>query len=204
MLLNRTIDDTLGDTLTGSVPTYDSSWVSSSECPPWEYSMAQNSPLACGLRFNRETTSNRTWHSLVGEGSMSIQFNGMSLLSLYGKYINLYMWLSGSAIYTYFILPSLLHAASESDPVLYKVGVNVSFILDGNVVPNYLQMNSHGVMNYHIPVLGNVSLSEGMHNLTIRNEGTLLEDGSLLRTALVFDFAEYTCVFYFISTTSVA
>lgn len=76
--LNHTIDDTLPDPGSASKIVYDSSWVSSTECGTHIATTDEGENQACGLVFDGWCASNRTWHAVLGEGSLSVIFNGKS------------------------------------------------------------------------------------------------------------------------------
>ncbi|THH08372.1 hypothetical protein EW145_g2751 [Phellinidium pouzarii] len=167
LLVNYTIDDTFGDEKTGLKPVYDSTWTSSSQC----YPVASANQQACGFLIDSTAASNNTWHANLNSGSMSLTF-------------------SGSAVYAYFIIPTVLMDASDTLPT--QVGTHISFILDGYHVQKAVRVDSFGTVGYNVPVYANVSLSAGLHNLTIQNVGTIDDSSDFLTSVAVFDYAIYS------------
>ncbi|EJD03312.1 uncharacterized protein FOMMEDRAFT_156697 [Fomitiporia mediterranea MF3/22] len=171
-LLNYTIDDTPGDTSNaeGGV-VYDSSWASSTDCGHGVSSSSEGKHPACGLLFDRTCASNGTWHAVLGAGSMSILFNGSSLSA-------------------YFIAPSVILKHDGSVPT--QVGINVSFILDGQYSHDFVHVNQYGTPEYNLVVFTSTSMVAGVRNLTIVSSDSLVSKGVSLRTAAIFDYAVYT------------
>lgn len=72
-----------------------------------------------------------------------------------------------------------------------QVGSSLSFILDGVLVHEFVQVNYYGTVKYTVPTYRNTSMEMGMHNLTVQSSNTLLDGSQVVRAAAVFDYAVY-------------
>ena len=140
-LLNHTIDDTLGDSITGAVPIYmpSSKWNQGNTC------------VGCHINSTLVNTSHAfdsTWHDSTYYGTedndIVIAFN-----------------FTGSAIYIYHILANTVPQTATL--------TNLEFYIDGGVVGNFThEPDIKSDILYDIPVYTNVSIPNGSHAVEIR------------------------------------
>ncbi|KAI0830829.1 hypothetical protein BC628DRAFT_1336777 [Trametes gibbosa] len=172
-LINRTIDDTYGDTITHTFPVYEpaEAWSRSDACQSC-YIYPDNRqrppiPLGAGAAVDTAYVFNSTWHDttyLAGNGSRP-----------YTITVNF----TGQAVYVYNII-----ANTANDTVTTTTLV---FNLDGEDVGSYTHLvDSTGPqLVYNQPVYINSSIPDGQHTLVISTGGT---DKSLV----MFDYIQYT------------
>lgn len=87
-LVNVTVDDTLGDLLTGRKPSYSGTWFSSSNCSVIEL----DNPF-CGLNLDNSSLLNGTWMgSATASSSVSILFNGAPLCRMSRLILGLFIF----------------------------------------------------------------------------------------------------------------
>lgn len=145
-LVNRTIDDELGDSVTGLLPTYlpDGSWTQGSNC-----SYCRVTPA---IEEHPDEAFNFTWHDtsyVVGqtqERTMQARFNG-------------------TAVYVFNIIANDF----SSIPTL----TNLSFFLDGTYVDQYVHdpVPREQRILYRVPVYVNEHLTNTEHTIIMRANG---------------------------------
>ncbi|KAF8877507.1 hypothetical protein BD779DRAFT_1693531, partial [Infundibulicybe gibba] len=151
ILVNRTIDDGLGDLQTGLKVQY-LPLRSSSELV-WK---SQHTCDNCVINPDRTKAYSNTWNSATCLGeTVAATFS-----------------FHGTAIYIYFItssypLPSGITAAANCD-----------FWVDGQFVGNYVQTPASSALKYNILVYANNSLSDALHTFAIqaRNNSFMIFD----------------------------
>ncbi|KAJ7628921.1 hypothetical protein FB45DRAFT_748797, partial [Roridomyces roridus] len=162
---NRTIDDSLGDSVTGAkvqylpaVPPSDGRlWFNQTSCAAGSCADAlPNAALAL----------DNTWTAamyLADVSSMSINFQ-----------------FSGTAIYVFFIIPNF---APASDP---SSTVRCVFFIDGSQVGSFTHdSDGSGQFTYDELVYSNSSITNGEHTLMIQTTGSE-------PAMIIFDYALYT------------
>ena len=163
--INRTIDDTYGDSVTGLKPQYGppSSWTESSQCG-----------ILCdilSLDIDVEKIYNGTWHeSMYDTGDqtswVSVKFNG-------------------TAVYVFNIIVDT-DVDLEESILGFTTDTNVVFFLDDAPVGQYTHIpdNSDEVL-YQVPVYTNTSLHNGEHTL-------VMHTGRDTDSLALFDYIIYT------------
>ncbi|KAH9854312.1 hypothetical protein C2E23DRAFT_726322, partial [Lenzites betulinus] len=145
ILVNRTIDDQLGDSVTGKQPVYspaDGVWSQGTQCP------------RCNIKpglVDVEQAFDHTWHdALYRPGNPDVVMTAT---------------FSGSAVYVFNLIGNAVH--------LTTTFTNLSFTLDGVAVHNYVHSPdpSGPQILYGVPVYSNASLPDGPHTLEIRTTG---------------------------------
>ncbi|KAJ7157704.1 hypothetical protein C8R43DRAFT_883130 [Mycena crocata] len=163
--VNRTIDDTRGDSVTGAQVQY-LPIVPASEGPLW---FNQSSCAGCADVPDANLAFDNTWSAalyLADIGTMSLR-----------------MKFSGTAIYVFFIIPNF-----SADSGLASV-VRCTFFLDGVSVGSFTHnSDGSGTFKYDTIVYKNTSIPNGDHVLLVETTGT---DPAIV----IFDFAIYTYVF---------
>ena len=178
---NVTVDDELGDSETGQLPTYSPQdiWDQGATC------------TGCTAKLNKSLTFDGTWHDTTytpgGEPrTIEINFTGECLVKkdlLNHELINndCIMKTEGTAVYTFFTLANLIQ---YSDTL-----TNVSFTLDNNAVGTFEHIPTSSTdFNYSVPVYVNESLENVPHNLLIAAIGP----DSLKKSLILFDNLIYT------------
>lgn len=162
--INYTIDDTLGDQRTGSLPRY-----MGSSGNPWVAAIASKGCLDCGAQPDGTLAYNGTWHDRTTfsndpPASISIDF-------------------SGSKIYIFCILANNVGLTWQD--------TRLSFYLDGGAKPvaDFLHTPDMAVASflYNQLVFESDSLTDGNHNLLVNNYAS---DGN--GSLILFDYAIYT------------
>ncbi|KAF8877513.1 hypothetical protein BD779DRAFT_1677274 [Infundibulicybe gibba] len=143
VLVNQTIDDSLGDSQTGLKVQY-SSLKSDSEVA-WK---SQDTPDdTCSFDVDSAMAHNHTWSSAtcVDSGTASATFS-----------------FHGTAIYVYFIATSCLL------PDRTTFTANCEFQMDGEIVGHYTQTSVPDIPKYNALVYTNRSLSDALHTFAIQ------------------------------------
>ncbi|KAJ6501603.1 hypothetical protein C8R47DRAFT_923728, partial [Mycena vitilis] len=144
VLVNATIDDTTGDSLTGAFVTY---------TPPDAWNSGATCGNACAVKPDISKLNGGTWHD------STFSFNG-------GPHPNVPLSatvsFNGSAVYVF----CAMSRSSVSPPG----AVDITFLLDGVAVDGYTEpaMGSAG-FEYDVPMFAKESLPSGMHTLTVQN-----------------------------------
>ncbi|KAI5115993.1 hypothetical protein M0805_009065 [Coniferiporia weirii] len=143
VLVNRTIDDQFGDSVTGVLPTYGgyggSNWAQGATCQK------------CRAQPDPSSVFQGSWHDTTwspgdsGEKVMTVNFNG-------------------SAVYVFIILANNLHPTTTF--------TNLSFSLDGELVGNFVHSPTSGTdYEYNVTAYANESLANVGHNLVMQTTG---------------------------------
>ena len=181
ILINRTIDDTLGDLATGQVPLYtgDNSWNSNS---------ANGSPCPeCGYHPETSQLLDGTWHdgsSFVGKKmQINISFTGTCAATIFSYIVHRHGIDIGVAVYTYFVL------FSNSGELTH-----VNFTLDDQPPVDYLHNNSfpnlgNATFQYNQTTFAKDGMTNTSHTLIISCDGL-----DTLGSVILFDYAVYTWV----------
>ncbi|KAK0492957.1 hypothetical protein EDD18DRAFT_1357341 [Armillaria luteobubalina] len=163
-MINRTIDDTLGDELTGFKVKYrpdsqpfDASalvWKNTLQC------------IGCAIVPDVSSAMDGTWTSATYDSSLK---NVSAELTFYG-----------SAIYIYLIVSNYPYCTGLVSDVI------CNFRMDGEIVGNYYHP-SDGTYRFEYNVLAysNASLNDNDHTFLIETTGTQL-------SYIIFDYALYT------------
>ncbi|KAF7315121.1 hypothetical protein MIND_00026400 [Mycena indigotica] len=142
-LVNRTIDDTLGDSVTRAPVSFlpGSVWFNQTTCS------------GCADVPNSSLTFDKTWTAalyLASIGSISAT-----------------MKFSGTAIYVYFVVPNFAANSGLANEVL------CDFLIDGSKVGGFQhKSDGSGAFNYDTLVYANTSIPNGDHTLIIQTTGT--------------------------------
>ena len=165
-LVNRTIDDEGGDSVTGIVPTY-----TPNEGDPW---IQGNVCSFCDVGRNVidiNRTFNGTWHDATyksrrdpaSSSGLVIAFN-----------------FTGTAVYVYNLVANRVLIPGTT------TFTNLTFHIDGEHVGQFVHVPDETTdVLYRVPVYSNASLVYKTHSMEIRAGGT---NPSLV----LFDYAEYT------------
>ncbi|EIW63894.1 uncharacterized protein TRAVEDRAFT_110984, partial [Trametes versicolor FP-101664 SS1] len=143
VLVNRTIDDNLGDSVTGEQPTYlpDGGWALGSVC------------TTCNIHpglVNLNKTFDQTWHDTTHHPGGPDQVITATF--------------SGVAVYVFNIIANTVGATTTL--------TNLSFTLDGELVGSYLHAPDTSTdILYNVSVYSNTSLTNGPHTLEIQPTG---------------------------------
>ncbi|KAJ6594424.1 hypothetical protein B0H19DRAFT_1095447 [Mycena capillaripes] len=140
VVLNRTIDDVNGDTVTGFLPIYD---------PPAGWNIVfDNNCTICWVHPDSAQAFDHTWHDVTQQAgedpySVTLQFTGTSI-SFFG------------------IVPNLVPGSNAL--------INLTFALDGASVGNYTHIpdSSTTAMMYSVPMLSLAGLSNQTHTLVAK------------------------------------
>ncbi|KAJ7204702.1 hypothetical protein GGX14DRAFT_368421 [Mycena pura] len=134
--INRTIDDTNGDPITGFIPKYSSGWHSDplqGLCSP------------CPVQPDESQVFQKTWHDTTNE------VPGATLPSVTLEF-------TGTAIYLFCIVPNTVPN--------YITVVNLQFTLDNATAGTYQHFqNKSNVFEYSVPVLSLENLANKPHTL---------------------------------------
>ena len=143
-LVNRTIDDFSGDSVTGALPVYSPSdgWTSGNTC--------------VGCRFNSSIANvseafDKTWHDATyypgqPDRVITLQFTGIAVYA-FNLIVNQIQW---TTTYT-----------------------NISFTIDGQLMSVYShELDSTTNIDFQVPVFSHEGLSNDAHTLEIRATGT--------------------------------
>ncbi|EIW63923.1 uncharacterized protein TRAVEDRAFT_41348 [Trametes versicolor FP-101664 SS1] len=168
ILVNRTIDDKYGDSVTGVVPTYapDSYWTDGSLCYTCNVYPSGGPKNGGGAQADVSQMFNGTWHDSTYHAVGPIQTITMSFV--------------GQAVYVFHLIANELKWTTTV--------TNLSFIIDGEEVGHFDHNPDPAAPQflYRVPVYVNSSLSHANHTLTIRPRGA--PDMSLI----LFDYVAYT------------
>ncbi|OJT04513.1 hypothetical protein TRAPUB_4783 [Trametes pubescens] len=148
-LVNRTIDDENGDSVTGAKPTYGpssdplSNWIQGTTCT--------NCHLLPNQVINVSETFDDTWHdSTYHPGNPDHTIDAA---------------FTGTAVYVYFIVPNFVQATTTL--------VNVSFSIDGTFYGQYEHIpDSSTTISYQTLVFHTTNLVNTEHNIEIRASGS--------------------------------
>ncbi|KZP05462.1 hypothetical protein FIBSPDRAFT_877525 [Athelia psychrophila] len=142
-LVNRTIDDQFGDSVTRLMPNYSTitGWSQGADC------------TGCHISLNPGYTFNGTWHDTTyipavnpSPASVNITFNG-------------------TAVYAYCVLANAVQEAATY--------TNLTFLMDGELVGTFEHIpTTSTAYQYNTSVYANTSLSYQEHILTIMATGT--------------------------------
>ncbi|EJD35768.1 hypothetical protein AURDEDRAFT_130446 [Auricularia subglabra TFB-10046 SS5] len=179
-LLNVTIDDTLGDNLSGEMPEYNG--------PYWHSRSAVGTPCdACTAQPDPAFALNGTWHDQLtrsGEEptTISFTFSGANAVFIAGsKWVSWSQSDSGTAVYIFCIM-------GNGIPNLPINVTRLSFYLDNSLSGNYFHDVDKTLYQYlynHL-VFNREGLTADNHTLRIVNQPA--DTGSLI----LFDYAVYT------------
>ncbi|KAI0756224.1 hypothetical protein C8Q80DRAFT_16147 [Daedaleopsis nitida] len=167
VLVNRTIDDTMGDIVTGFHPIYKppNNWVEGSSC------------TGCGafksVSKNLTNVKDATWHDATYR-SPGVNATGP---------LDIVLDFTGTAVYVYHIVINAIDGLPQVTTL-----TNLSFIIDGDLVGQYINTplgDRNFTVAYQVPVYVNTTLPNGPHSLVVRADGT---NNSLV----LFDYAQYT------------
>ncbi|OJT04504.1 hypothetical protein TRAPUB_4774 [Trametes pubescens] len=169
ILVNRTIDDKYGDSVTGVVPTYgptDHSWADGSVCHTCNVYPSGGPKSGAGAQVNVSRMFYGTWHDCTYEAVGPLQTITMSFV--------------GQAVYVFHLVANEL---KETTTV-----TSLSFIIDNEEVGHFDHTPDPAAPQflYRVPVYVNSSLLHANHTLTIRPRGA--PDKSLI----LFDYVAYT------------
>lgn len=172
-LVNVTVDDETGDSMTGAKPTYTpaGNWSQGPTCSGCF--VKPEAQLALGGTWHDSTTPpNATSYTITYKftGILDILMHVMKLMRLFS---------SGTAVYAFFILANQVPYATTY--------TNLSFTLDGDLAGVYSHLPDN-TTNYAYNVSGfaKIGLSKSEHTIVISNEsGT---NASLV----LFDYLIYT------------
>ncbi|KAF8877506.1 hypothetical protein BD779DRAFT_107152 [Infundibulicybe gibba] len=143
ILVNHTIDDSLGDLQTGLKVQYFP--LTDGSEPVWKSQDTSND--TCFVNPDPTEAHFNTWSSASCSGSDTVS----ATFSFHG-----------TAIYIYFIISScLLHSG-------FVNAANCDFWVDGQFVGNYMQFPAVGVFGYNTLVYANDSLSNSLHTFAIQ------------------------------------
>ncbi|KAH9854313.1 hypothetical protein C2E23DRAFT_818108 [Lenzites betulinus] len=144
VLVNRTIDDLLGDSVTGKQPVFfpDGGWALGSQC------------TGCNIHpglVDLELAFDGTWHDTTHHPGGANQVITATF--------------SGSAVYVFNIIANVVNFTTTL--------TNLSFTLDSELVHNYVHQPdpSSPQILYNVPVYSNASLPDGPHTIEIRPTG---------------------------------
>lgn len=143
VLVNRTIDDNLGDSVTGEQPTYlpDGGWALGSIC------------TTCNIHpglVDLNKTFDRTWHDTTHHPGGPDQVITVTF--------------SGVAVYVFNIIANTVPFTTTL--------TNLTFTLDGELVGSYLHAPDASTdILYNVSVYSNTSLTSGPHTLEIQPTG---------------------------------
>ena len=179
-----TVDDELGDSETGQVPTYKPSGV-------WEQGATCT---GCFVHLDKSLTFDGTWHDSTYAPNdepytVEINFTGESrkellFLTNRGLTVNALCHLvcaKGTAVYTFFALANFVQFATTL--------TNFSFTLDNNIVGTFEHIPTTSTdLNYSVPVYVNESLENVPHNFLI----TAIGPDSANNSLILFDNLIYT------------
>ncbi|KAJ7456545.1 hypothetical protein FB451DRAFT_1511489 [Mycena latifolia] len=163
-LVNVTIDDTAGDSLTGALVTYTPSdaWNSQNEC------------IDCLVHPDTTKLQNGTWHdSTFSVDGVNNPHRNVPLTASAS--------FNGSAVYVFCAL-----ARSSTNP---DGNSDMTFYLDGVVVGSFTQfaVGSTG-FDYHVPVYINTNVPPGRHTLTIQNGHQNGRQSLLVLDSIVYSY----------------
>ncbi|KAI0325130.1 hypothetical protein GY45DRAFT_1374991 [Cubamyces sp. BRFM 1775] len=164
-LINRTIDDQKGDSVTGVTPLFfpgGGIWNAGQTCTTCAIH-AGGKPIDTEHVFDG-TWYDATYHGTTGEQELVIQVN-----------------FTGQAVYVYHIVLNAL-----IDGIITTT--DLGFYLDGEHVGAYTHQPGNGTnpaVLYQVPVYTNDSLTQGEHMLQITTSGTI-------PALVLFDYIEYT------------
>ena len=165
VLVNRTIDDQKGDSVTGVTPLFlpdGGIWNAGQTCTTCAI-RAGGKPIDTEHVFDG-TWYDATYHGMAGEQELVVQVN-----------------FTGQAVYVYHIVLNAL-----IDGIITTT--DLGFYLDGESVGSYTHQPGNGTtpaVLYQVPVYTNDSLVQGDHMLQITTSGTIA-------ALVLFDYIEYT------------
>ncbi|OBZ79811.1 hypothetical protein A0H81_00318 [Grifola frondosa] len=140
-LVNVTIDDTLGDALTGEQFTY---------FPSASWNIGQNCS-GCTAHPNPSDIYLNSWHDGTANG-----------VGDPGQILTASVSFTGSALYVFCIVT---HSFTSPDG-----NSDMSFYIDGDLVGTYLsQPTGDDTYDYDVPVYANESMSNGLHTFELVN-----------------------------------
>lgn len=192
VLVNRTIDDTNGDSVTGFPPSY---------IPSEDFWNRQSGCSRCWSHLDTSSVFDGTWHSSTFDAThttakaVNISFTGnsssLNAALLHSVLIRTVLsWLehAGSAFYAYFALANIPRSGFTSS-------TNLSITLDGSYAAQFVHIpdisSSTEQWLYRVLVYASAVLSDEAHWVLIGSglDGDAGDQGSLL----LFDYAIYTC-----------
>jgi hypothetical protein len=180
---NRTIDDTIGDSVTGALPSYS---------PAGAWNVGQDCKTCYVRPADPSRAFNATWHDTtqdpvdVEQHTVTVTFVGASRECLLAdKLLTGILYVVGTAVYVYCILDN-----RQLDGITTLT--NLSVTLDGTVVGSFVHAPTDkddlsGYL-YNVPVYSNAVLRNKKHTLSV---STLAQQSSSL---ILFDYVVYTCV----------
>lgn len=149
-LVNITVDDTLGDPTTGSLPEYLPDYAGWSINSSYEYCQESSCYIDPSI-LDLSQIHNKTWHSSMPIDTLAtitVRFNG-------------------SAVYIFNILPNTIPSTDT--------GANISFSIDGENVSRFIRSPDPGTnILYNQLVYHNTTLDDGPHILIMTPDNSSL------------------------------
>ncbi|KAI0673889.1 hypothetical protein C8Q78DRAFT_658566 [Trametes maxima] len=166
-LVNRTIDDKSGDSVSGALPVYspDGAWADGSICSTCNIFPQGTSHMGPGIAVEPSKTFRSSWHDStyhpgLGPSTITVKF-------------------TGEAVYVYNLIANNI---AQTTTV-----TNLTFSLDDMLVGNFFHQpdeNAHSLV-YNVTVYANTSLSHSPHTLVI-------SAGGATDSLVLFDYIVYT------------
>lgn len=172
-LVNVTVDDQSGDSLSGTIPTYTpaSKWAAGPQCN------------ACSAQPDPSRAFNGTWHdstNQVGDRSSVITYNFTGKSSNVGWKAPLTIGSTGTTVYAFFILANKYSFAGTSY-------TSLSFMLDDQYQgPFNHQPDQVSQYYYNVSMFAKADLDNKEHTIVIYNNAA--SQASLI----LFDYLVYT------------
>jgi hypothetical protein len=178
-IVNRTIDDQLGDSVTGLQPTY-------FPTNAWDKQNVTCNGTGCPIipdtiHVFHKTYTEGTYYPALGSIGITMQFNGRhyNICSLYPD-----RRLTGTAIYVFFLLTD--YQAREEGPVELS---SANFTVDDKAPIPFTYKSgpseSASLFEYETLVFSNTNLPSTLHTLNITTTGSA-------SAYVLFDYAIYT------------
>ena len=173
-LVNRTIDDHYGDSVTGIQPIYNGKWNYGPTCGD------------CSARLDQAKTFMSSWHDTTAspDNNISVAFNftGVCFAACIHRTLVIYCERKGIAIWVYCIVPNEV-------PNLVTF-VNISIELDGKPAGKFQhsaqQATDSEPYGYNVTIYSHSELENTQHTLIM---SAMPDEGQSL---FLFDWAEYT------------